>query len=300
MNDRSDSETSTAADMMAAWIKLGVDFWGAMARVWQYPGAEGQRREGPGAAQRLEEFVASNQRLWDSAARAMSEPGAADAFLKGLQAVPDISMRLAETSFQGLMELQKRWSDRMGKLGASAEPYSFSDLDSEFLNRWTDIYKREFRQFLNIPQLGLTKFYQEKINRAADAYNLFQASITEFLHLLSVPLDKSFRVLQKELADLAETSRLPEDSRAYYQMWIKILEGHYMTLFKSEEYTGAMAKTLDALNRFLAARNEVLEDVLKLLPVSTHRDMDEINRDIYLLKRRVRELERRLQDQATE
>ena len=48
--------------------------------------------------------------------------------------------------------------------------------------------------------------------------------------------------LQEKLADLADTDGLPEDSKAYYQMWIKILEGHYMALFKSSEYTQTMGK----------------------------------------------------------
>jgi polyhydroxyalkanoate synthesis regulator phasin len=61
-----------------------------------------------------------------------------------------------------------------------------------------------------------------------------------------------------------------------------------------------MAKTLDAMNQFLAARNEVLQDALKLLPVSTHRDMDDVNREIYLLKRRIRSLEKKLQTSIAE
>ena len=106
--------------------------------------------------------------------------------------------------------------------------------------------------------------------------------------------------LQEKLAEMTQAGRLPEDFKHYYQMWIKILEGHYMTLFQSEPYTEALAKTLDALNRFMVARNEVLEDALKLLTVSTHRDLDEINREIYRLKKRIRTLEKTLQNQPTE
>ena len=73
-----------------------------------------------------------------------------------------------------------------------------------------------------------------------------------------------------------------------------------MTLFQSDQYTETMAKTLDVLNQFLAARNEVLEDVFKLLPLSTYRDMDEINREIYQLKKRIRTLEKKLLNQKKE
>ncbi len=299
MTDRNSTDNAAEADWMTAWMKIGTDFWSAMSRMWLVSdsGREAAAFETPTG--RFQEFLASSRKLWEAAARAISEPGAMETLFKGLQTAPEISMRLLQTTAEGFLELQKRWADRMQKLSASNEPYSFSDLDSDFLNRLTDVYKKEFRQFLNIPQLGLTKFYQEKINQTVDTYHLFQAAMAEFLHLLSVPMEKSFHVMQEKLAELAESGKLPEDSRAYYQMWIRIMEGHYMTLFQSNQYTETMGKTLDALNQFLTARNAVLEDALKLLPVSTYRDMDEINREIYQLKKRIRTLEKKLVSQET-
>ena len=300
MTERTPPDDPSADDLMTAWMKITADFWGAMGKLWLTPGQAPTHPERSIPTGRFQEYWASSGNLWNVAVKAFSEPGFMEVLQKGLQTVPDISQRLLQTGVEGFLELQKRWADRMQKLGAPTEPYSFSDLDREFLNRWTDIYKKEFRQFLNIPQLGLTRFYQEKISQALDKYNLFQAAMAEFLHLLSVPMDKSFRVMQEKLAELTQTGRLPEDFKNYYQMWIKILEGHFMILFQSNQYTETMARTLDALNQFLAARREVLEDALKLLPVSTHRDMDEVNREIYLLKRRIRALEKKLQDRKKE
>jgi class III poly(R)-hydroxyalkanoic acid synthase PhaE subunit len=300
MTDRAPPNNPFTDDLMTAWMKITTDFWDAMAKLWVTFGQDAVRSEHSIPAGRFQEYWASSGKLWNVTANAFSEPGFMEVLQKGFQTVPDMSMRLLQTGVEGFLELQKRWVDRMQKLGAPAEPYSFSDLDREFLNRWTDIYKKEFRQFLNIPQLGLTKFYQEKINQTLDKYNLFQAALTEFLHLLSIPMDKSFRIMQENLAELTQAGKLPEDFKHYYQMWIKILEGHYMTLFQSDQYTEAMAKTLDVLNQFLAARNEVLEDVFKLLPLSTYRDMDEINREIYQLKKRIRTLEKKLLNQKKE
>jgi len=275
---------------------MAADIWGGLAQVWLSLGHGGIAEPGEAAmGGRIAEFLASNRRAWDAAAKTLSQPGAMEALLKGLQTAPELSLRFFQTSTGGFLELQRRWIERLKKIGTSSEPYSFSDLDTDFLNRWTDIYKKEFRQFLTIPQLGLTRLYQEKINQALDKYNLFQAAMAEFFHLLFVPVEKSFSVMQERLTELAETGKLPQESKHYYQMWIKVMEGHYMTLFQSGDYTETLARTLDALNHFLAARQEVLEDALKLLPVSTHRDMDEINREIYQLKRRIRLLEKKLQ-----
>jgi hypothetical protein len=300
MDDRKTKGSAPTDDWMVSWLKMATDLGGELAKICL--GFGGQNVSTPDAspsAGRFTGFWYSNQKTWEAAFRSMSEPAALQAVLKGFQTAPEISLRLLQTSADGFLELQRRWIERLKKIGRPSDAYSFSDLDSEFLNRWTDLYKNEFRQFLNIPQLGLTKFYQEKINQTLDKYNLFQAAMAEFLHLLSVPMERSFHVLQEKLAELTQTGKLPQDSKQYYQMWIKILEGHYMTLFQSPQYTETMGKTLDALGQFLAARNEVLEDAFKLLPVCTHRDVDEINREIYQLKRRLRTLEKARRDQTT-
>jgi class III poly(R)-hydroxyalkanoic acid synthase PhaE subunit len=301
MSDRTPPEHNPMADLMSTWLKMAADVGGELAKMWPAfagQGAPGQSSFAP--SERFTDFLSSSRKAWEAAFKALSEPAAMEALLKGFQTAPELSLRLLQTSTEGYLELQRRWIERLKKLGASAEPYSFSDLDSEFLNRWTDIYKKEFRQFLTVPQLGLTKFYQEKFNQSVDKYNLFQAAMAEFLHLLFVPVEKSFRVVQEKLTELAEAGKLPTDSKHYYQMWIKVLEGHYMTLFQSHDYSQTMARTLDALNQFLAARQEVFEDALKLLPVSTYRDMDEVNREIYQLKRRIRTLEKKLQPPENE
>jgi len=291
MTDQTSRDNPSTADMMATWMKTATDFWGAMAKAWPTAETGFDKAAGAESTGRFQEMLASHMNLWDAAAKAMSEPGAMEAVVKGFQTAPDVSTRFFQTSLYGVVELQKRWTDRLQKIGDTSEPFDFSDLDSEFLNRWTDTYKKELQQFLNIPQLGLTKFYQEKFNKAVDKYNLFQAAQVEFLQLFSVPVEKSFRVMQDKLAKIAEEGALPEDPKFYYQMWIRTLEGHFMTLFQSGEYTETMGRTLDAMNQFLPARQDVLEDMLQTFPIVTYKDMDELYKEIYQLKRRIRELE---------
>jgi polyhydroxyalkanoate synthesis regulator phasin len=98
--------------------------------------------------------------------------------------------------------------------------------------------------------------------------------------------------MQEKLTQMAEAGELPDDSKAYYQMWIKILEGHYMTLFKSSEYVSAMSQTLNALENYKMTTEKVLEDILRMLPVPNQKDMDELYKEIYLLKKKVKALEK--------
>jgi len=91
---------------------------------------------------------------------------------------------------------------------------------------------------------------------------------------------------------LADEGELPDKSKDYYQMWIKILEGHYMKLFQSPEYIQSLGNALGALGDFTAARHKIMEDLLQMMPIPTQTDMDELYKDIYLLKKRIKALER--------
>jgi hypothetical protein len=106
-------------------------------------------------------------------------------------------------------------------------------------------------------------------------------------------MEKSTQVMQEKVAEMADEGQLPENPKVYYQMWIKILEGHYMTLLKSPEYTNKMDTTLGAFENFVASKNEILQDFLQTLPVPTDKDMDELYQEIYLLKKRMREHEKK-------
>ena len=223
----------------------------------------------------------------------MIEPETMETLFKGSSALPEILLEMAQTNLNSFIHLQQQWLEKAGKVEESTKAYKFEDLDEDAFKAWTELYEKEFRKFFNIPQVGLTRFYQEKMIRSVDKFNIFQTAMAEFLRLLSLPMEKSFQVMQEKMAELAEKEKLPEDSKVYYQMWIKTLEGHYMTLFQSPEYTRALNKTLDSLSEFSAAKKEILQDTIQhTLPVPTQKEMDELSKEIYLLKKRIKALEK--------
>jgi polyhydroxyalkanoate synthesis regulator phasin len=280
--------------LFSAWMKTAGDFWGSMFQAWTDAGgkfwsSEVSPKSTSGHAQASMDAAL---KTWQAVSSAMSEPEIMNSLFKGTGVMPEILMKMAQTSHAGFLQLQHKWFERAGRLGKSAEAYTFEDLDENAFRAWTEIYEKEFRQFFNIPQLGLTRLYQEKMNRAMDKFNIFQASMTEFLRLLYLPVTRSFSVLQEKFGEMAEAGKLPEDSKVYYQMWIKMLEGHYMTLFQSPEYTNILKKTLDSMSDYTATKNDLMEDILNILPIPKQKDMDELYREIYMLKKRIKTLEK--------
>jgi len=295
MTDKS-QEKAGSETFFADWMKMTTELWDPMA--WM--GSAFHKTTGitpdlqkDGKRPRMQESWDTAQKTWQEFSQVMSDPETMETLLKGAGMLPEIFLTIAQTGSKTFVNFQKQWLERTGKLQESTKTYKYENLKEDSFKAWSQLYEQEFRKFFKIPQLGLTRFYQEKMIRSMDKFNIYQATVAEFSRLLSTPMEQSFKVLQEKLTELADKGDLPEDSKKYYQMWIKILEEHYMTLFQSSEYTQTLNKTLDSLSEFSVAKKEILQDFLNMLPVPTHKEMDELYKEIYLLKKRIKELEKK-------
>lgn len=282
--------------LLGAWMKTATDFWGSMTEMWQSTLATQQKSTSSQkkAKARPRELWDASLNIWQTMVSAYSTPETLDAAAKGMHALPEIVLRMAKTGWEGYFHLQQQWLEKAGTIGSRTEAYKFEDLDRDTFRAWLEIYQKDFGQFLNIPQLGLTRSYQERINRAVDKFNLFQVEAAEFLYLFYLPLEKSLRVMGENFQELSQEGNLSDNFKDYYNMWIKILEGHYMTLFKSPEYTLALSKAINSAEDFIDARQELLADGLKALHIPTDKDMDELYKELYLLKKKVKALEKKV------
>jgi hypothetical protein len=275
------------------WLKTVTDMWLNMAKTM--PSNPDTTFKTQTAAQnRFTQQLETNLNLLKSFSRMMGEPESASAAANSVSALPEILLKMVRSGFDAAMQIQTHLMEKAGKIGKRTEAYNFDNLDQDVFKALTEVYEKELRQYLKIPPLGLTRFYSERFNEMLDKHNLFETTLAEFLSVLYLPMEKSFKVLQEKLHQMAEEGHLPKDAKESYGMWLKILEGHYMNLFKSEEYTDVLHRTLNKLEDFIIARNNAMNDFLQLLPVVTHKDMDDLYKEFHLLKKRVKELERQL------
>jgi len=292
MNDKkADPSETTAKDDL--WMKSMSDLLGSLAGQWlsqaqQRPWTFPSNSTNPKAQAGMESALKN----WQAIAGAMAKPESISSLLKGSGAMPEMLLNMAQTSLGGFVKMQQNMMESLGRVGASAKAYEFQDIDENIFRIWTDIYDKEFKQFFQVPQLGLMRTYQEKANQVLDKYNCFQSTLAELLNLLSLPFNRAMQVMQDKIGEMAENGTLPEDTKVYYNMWVKVLEGHYMTLYQTPEYVETLARTINALADFSAAKNAVLEDTLSLLPVARKSDMDDMARELYELKKRLRKLEK--------
>jgi polyhydroxyalkanoate synthase subunit PhaE len=275
------------------WNKMMKEFWEPLQNQWSGLFKSSGTQESVQFKGRVGEYLQANTKMWQTMLGAMSGPEALEHFQKATQVTPDIALGFAQTCLQSFTNLQTHVGEWIQKRGDTLSAADIQELDKEFFKKWSDVYTKEFSRYLNIPQVGLGRVYQERLLQATDKMNTFQATLSEFLLLLANPVEKSLTSLQEKMAELTEAGPLDEKSKTYYNLWIKLLEGHYMELFKQPDYSAAMVKTLAALNEFVEARQTVVNDLLRQFNIPTQQDLDELAKEIYLLKKRMRAYEQR-------
>lgn len=291
MSEKKATESSHNRTSMD-WMNMLNQFWGPLTQNWMAAmttptGAQSTKSKG-----RVGETMQSTIKMWQAMFKTISSPESSVHFKTASQMTPDILLSFSQTCMRAFMDFQNQMGDWLQKTGQSAKPSDFEDLDKELIHRWTDTYEKEFSQFLKIPQIGLGRFYQEKMLQAVDKSNLFQAAVSEFLHVLYLPIEKSFQILQHKVAEQVDAGELDENPKVTYNMWIQILEGCYMELFKQQEFAETLQKTIEALSDYITARQAIINDVLKAMAVPTHEDLDELYKEIHLLKKRIRNFEK--------
>lgn len=277
------------------WIKSGTDLWTSLLKMTPATtDAPADMSAKKTARSRPLESLESALKMWQSLSSAMSEPAMTDAALKGLNTLPDVFLKVAQASWDVCFQIQKSQIEKAGKISQKVEAYHFENVDQGFFKAFQEIYEKEIRPFFYIPQLGLTRFYQERFSLFMDKLNLLGATSAGFFSMLNLPFEQTSKVMQQELEKLTQQGTVPEKTKEFYNLWVKILEGHFMTLFKSPEFNQTLANLFNKLSEFIIAKNEVFQDILQILPVPTYKEIDELYKDLHILKKKVRELEKQL------
>jgi hypothetical protein len=288
-----DKESPLKESSVFPWLQMVAEMWLNMAKTMP-PNSDTTLSTQTALQNRFTKQLDTNLNLLKSFSLMMSEPESASAVKNSFNALPEILLKMAKSGFDAALQIQYHLMEKVGNIGKRTETYNFENLDQDVFKALNDVYEKELRQYFKIPPLGLTRFYQERFNELLDKHNLFETMLAEFLSLLYLPMEKSFKVFQEKLQQMAEEENIPKETKESYAIWIKILEGHYINLFKSKEYTDALHQTLNKLEDFIIVRNEILQDIFQLLTVVTHKEMDVLYKEFYVLKKRVKELEKQL------
>jgi class III poly(R)-hydroxyalkanoic acid synthase PhaE subunit len=290
MAEKGNSSVPGYETLLGAWLSSAASYWDTLVRMGfpAFPdGGQGstEDREATGGLQDAFRELLS---LWSS----MTAFGGNDsaAMSPGMVNVSEALVKTAQSFWEGQLQFMQQWLE--GSASGKERKEGPERMVRAALKAWTTVYEQEFSRLFHVPQLGLTRVYQERANRAMDSFHRFQGAVAELLFMLLEPMHKAMEQVQETMDELERQEGAPESLREQYKLWIKFMEGQYMTMYQSEEYSQVMNRALEAYEAFAADRREVMQDMLTNVPVPTQREMDDLYREVYELKKRLRRLER--------
>ena len=301
MSEKEKTSESAQHVVFEDWVKGQLGAWEeAMKRTsqaWQAPmGAAPSTNGDPVKGPNSEEIGKGLFEFFQALSSIAGTPKPGD--FQSAKSVPDMMLKMLQPLWGYSITLQKQWAEMTGAT-ATGEPENMAELMKQMTKSFYDTQGEDFRKILNIPQLGLNRYYQERFNKAIEKASDYQSALTGFLQLLMIPLEKAHYGVQEEIAKMEKEGKAAiKDSKALYQLWIQKLEDHYMALLRSDDYMNTLTETLNRLHDYRAARAEFFMDLLQNLPIHTNRDMDELYKDLHILKKRVKELERKVKRDA--
>ena len=289
--------------LVESWMEMAQTFWRDMGGVRE----EGLGSSGLSFAAAAEEDKADDNKhktykTWEASVnnyisfmKIMTTPENQEALNRSVMTFAETLAQAAGDSLENFTEFQSQIVKSLSKVGEHTKAYNFDDLDHEAFESFRELYRSELQKYLKIPKIGLPREFNEMLSELADKSNVFSSYLLELIYLFSVPFEKTNRVMQQKVKGMLEGGEVVEDSKRVYNEWIKVLEGHFMELLKSAEYTDVLNNTITSLAEYKGVKNNVTDFFLKEMQIPTGREMDEVYKDIYQMKRKIRELSRQVE-----
>lgn len=186
------------------------------------------------------------------------------------------------------MEMRTEWPDVMQKL-ASGDPASVR----EGFGIWQKTILDTVGRLINLPAMGMSRQYEERLKSAMDAYFQFQAILPVYYSTFQSASREAFQKLLKESQDL-HADGSPEGFRKFYRRWVKIHEDTFFELFRKPEFAELMNKVVDRGLNLRMRVNELTKQQLQVLNIPTQEEMDHVYRSQYEHRTKIKSLERRI------
>ncbi|MDD5473662.1 MAG: poly(R)-hydroxyalkanoic acid synthase subunit PhaE [Candidatus Methanoperedens sp.] len=161
----------------------------------------------------------------------------------------------------------------------------------EFFDQWLNVYNATTGRLVEMPALGPAREKSEKMMKGFSTFvNLYAAGMDSNSNFQSVFMEAMQKVQEKTAPDMnGEIS--PEKYKEFYNIWIETYSETFKEFMKSGHFASDMGKLNSHLMDFQKYNREMLEEnYLKPMNLPTKTEIDEINKELYSLKKTVKEL----------
>ncbi len=174
---------------------------------------------------------------------------------------------------------------------------SITDPTHEFFNMWLRTYEATYGRLLEMPPMGpMREKYEKAMKNFSSSVNLYAAWMESSINFQNAFVEAMDRMREKIPAEI-EGEVSPEIYKDFYKLWIETYSETFKEFLKSGHFASDTGKFMSYLMDFQKSNREMLEEnYMKPLGLPTRVEIDEINREVYYLKKTVKELTNRVKE----
>jgi len=175
-----------------------------------------------------------------------------------------------------------------GASGAAATDNPFVAMN----NLYWESYNQTFGRMVTMPSLGLTREFNEKVNRGFLLWQEDQQAKLAYQLLLGEGFLNAFEAFMQKLLTMAQTGKTLDSQRDLLALWVEVADEQFLELFHSEPYAKAQSQYVNSSMALRSQQRELMEILLRMNDLPTRSDLDEAHHNIFLLRKEVKALKK--------
>ena len=161
----------------------------------------------------------------------------------------------------------------------------------EFFDLWVKTYQAALGRLTEMPAMGPSREKSEKLMKGFSHFvNLYTAWMESNVDLQTVFKEAMKKVREKTATDM-EGDLSPDRYKDFYKIWMETYSETFHEFLKSGHFANDLGKFMSHFMEFQKFNREVLEEnYLKPMNLPTKTEIDEINKELYSLRKTVKKL----------
>jgi class III poly(R)-hydroxyalkanoic acid synthase PhaE subunit len=171
------------------------------------------------------------------------------------------------------------------------------EITKDIFDLWTKAYQATYGRFMEMPALGPNREAIDSLRKNMDVNLTLFASWLQSAASFQSVLAEATRRTREKLTEVAIEEGGEETPKDFYKIWLETYSDTFNEFLKSKDFSDDLRKLVSNTMDSQISNREMLErNSLKPMNLPTRSEIDEINKEVYNLRKKVKELSRQVDD----
>jgi hypothetical protein len=170
----------------------------------------------------------------------------------------------------------------------------------DFFELWLKAYEATYGKIVDMPVMGPTREGADRLRKNFEAtINLHAAWAQSIASFQSAFMEATRKTQEKVEKRVAEEGVSPSSYKGYYDLWMETYSETFKEFLKSRFFASDLARlTSNSMDFQKSSRELIEENLLRPANLPTRTEIDDLSKEVYMLKKQVKELARNLRRSA--